>query len=186
MTDSTITLRDASGASHVMRTRDDGAGELFYHALDGAVGRVTAIPLVSTTQYGTGECIGGLMTFDNITRANDKPATLQQLQLYCKSQQAFAFDLVLFSANPSASTFTDNAAFVVAAADYDKIIDVVHVVDWTNLGTASPSFAKANGLAVPFNPESGTRKIYGQLVARATPTLLSTSDIKVALKVFQD
>lgn len=134
----------------------------------------------SSPAYSSGDVIGSLMTFDGITRANDVTGILQQATIHCKSAQAAAVDLLIFGANPTNSTFTDNAALAVNSADWDKVTHVIHFTDWTNLGT--PSLAQADNLAKPFKPESGSKKLYGVLVSRATPTLASTGDIKVTLK----
>jgi hypothetical protein len=145
----------------------------------------TAVPVVSTSPaYSTGDCIGSKMTFTGICRAADITGLIQKVTVYCKSAQTGAVDLILFHTDPSGSTFTDNSPLAIVVADFDKIIDVIHITDWTSLGT--PSFAKADNIASPFVPASGASDIYGALVARSTPTLGSTTDIKVAIKNLSD
>jgi len=146
---------------------------------------VTQAPTVTASAaYASGNCIGGLLTFAGVVRGNNITGILQQAGVFCKSAQTGAVDLVLFSANPTASTLTDKTNLAIAAADFDKVIGVAHITDWTSLGT--PSFAQALGLAMPFAPASGGTTIYGVLVARSTPTFASTSDVEVYVKALDD
>jgi hypothetical protein len=145
---------------------------------------VTQAPTITAAAYAAGNCIGGLLTFAGMTRANDITGIVQQAGVFCKSTQSGAVDLILFGANPTASTLTDKAPLSIAAIDFDKVLGVAHITDWTSLGT--PSFAQALGLAMPFKPASGTTTIYGVLVARSTPTFASTSDVEVYVKALDD
>ena len=152
----------------------------------GAGGNVIVIsqsPTVSASPaYSTGDVIGTKLTFDAAVLAAGGSGLVQAVQINCKSAQTGAVDLVLFNADPSASTFTDNAALAVNAADFNKVIGVVHVTDWTNLGT--PSVAQAGNIALPFTLASTA--LYGVLVARSTPTLGSTSDLTIGLRVIRN
>ncbi len=156
------------------------ATENYVGKTGGDVLPASATPTVSTTAYASGDVIGVKMTLASMTRVAAGAGLVQTVTLNCKSAQTGAVDLLLFSADPSASTFTDNATLAVAAADYDKLIGVVHLTDWTNLGT--PSMAQAQNVGMGFKLPSGTT-LYGVLVARSTPTLASTSDIKLSVQV---
>lgn len=160
-----------------------GAGENYLGRVGGTTAVASATPVVSTSPaYSVGDCVGGLMTFTPMARLTNGSGLVQMVEIACKSPQAAALDLVLFRASPTGSTFTDNAAIAVAAADFDKVLGVAHITDWTSLGT--PSYAQADNLAKPFRAVA--LDLYGVLVARAVLTLLSTSDLKVSLKVLQD
>lgn len=161
------------------------AGENHIGQVGGLITATASTLTGSTTPaYSTGDCIGTLLTFSNISRAIDKTGLIQQALVFTKSSQSTPIDLILFYANPSASTFTDNSAISIAAADFNKIIGVAHIVDWSSLGT--PSVGQVNNLAMPFLPVTGTRNIYGVLVARGGITLTSTSDVEVRLKASVD
>lgn len=135
---------------------------------------------VTASAYTSGNCMGGKITIANIARANDITGRLTKLVMQSKSLQTFAFDVVLFNADPSASTFTDRGTFDVVAADWNKVIGVVHVSDWTALG-ATRSSAQALGLNIPFSPVSGARTLYAAIAVRSTPTPASTSDFSLLL-----
>lgn len=137
-------------------------------------------PTVSTTAYASGNVVGSLITFTGAARLAAGSGLIQAASVMSKSAQTAALDLLIFSANPSASTFTDKAAVAINAADLDKLVGVIHLTDWSALGTAS--IAQAVGGGLPFKLASGT-SIYGVLVARAAITLASTSDLTPSLRI---
>lgn len=152
--------------------------------IGGEVGSVSAVPTVTAATYSTGNVIGSLLTFTNLARITDKTGHIEQVLIHSKSSQSTPIDLIFFHSLPSSTTFTNASAYSLNVADFDKISGVAHVVDWTNNGT--PSVGQALNLNIPFLPVSGTRDVYGVLVARGTLTLTSTSDISVRVKGSRD
>jgi hypothetical protein len=157
------------------------AGENYIGKNGGDVLVTSVTPVVSTTAYATGDVIGSKLTLANAARIAGGAGIIQSVTLHCKSAQTGAVDLLLFAADPSASTFTDNGALAVNAADFDKLIGVVHITDWTSLGAAI-SIAQAQAIGMPFDLPAGT-SLYAVMVARSTPTLASTSDLKLVVNV---
>jgi hypothetical protein len=154
---------------------------------------ISQIPTVSASPaYSTGDVIGqkagggtgAPLVFAAAVLSAGGSGLVQSITIDCKSAPSGspAMDLILFNADPSASTFTDNVALAVNAADFDKVIGVVHISDWTNLGT--PSFAQAQNLALPFT--LAATSLFGVLVARSTPTLGSTSDLTISVNVIRN
>lgn len=142
-------------------------------------------PAVSASPaYASGDVIGTKMTFAGMAREAGGSGLIQMVSVFSKSAQTFACELWLFHTDPAASTFTDNAAFVLNAADFDKVTAVVPISTWYAAG--GPSFAEAAQLAMPYKLADDSTAMFGALVARATPTLGSTSDIKVAVKGLLD
>ena len=160
------------------------AGEAHIGEVGGNIIKVAVSPTVSASPaYSSGDVMGGLLTFANVARVAAGSGLLQSVTLNFKSAQTAATDFVWCGGdNPSGTTLTDNAAVAVAAADYNKC-RVVHVTDCTGLGT--PSVCAADNLAFPFALSSGTTG-YGFLVTRGTPTLASTSDVEVALRILRN
>jgi hypothetical protein len=161
----------------------EGASEAHLGEVGGNAVTITQIPGVSTTAYSAGDCVGGLMTFAGLARTAGGSGFVQQVTVNCRTAQTGALDLVLFKANPTGSTFTDNAALAVSSGDFDKVMGVVHITDWTSVGAGST--AQADNLAKPFSLSSGTSG-WGVLVARSTPTLGSISDLSVDLRVVRN
>lgn len=144
------------------------------------VGVSSQTPTTSASpDYASGEVIGSKLTFANAVLAAGETALLQAVTVNCKVANTSALDLILFNADPSASTFTDNAALDVNVDDLGKVIGVVHITDWTSLGT--PATGQAKNEALPFSL-AGTA-LYGVLVARGAVNLAGTSDITVSVRL---
>ena len=142
-------------------------------------------PAVQATAYTGGQVLGGKLTLSGAARAAALGGLVQSASVSFAGGAQPAMDLVLFSADPTASTLTDKAALAVAAADLGKVVGVVHVGDCTLLGASAPSLCQAQQQAVPFRLSAGT-SLFGALVARASVTPASTSDVLVTLRVLQD
>lgn len=128
----------------------------------GAPRTVVVTPVVSATpDYSDGDSIGGVMLVAAVVALDGAAGVLSYVNVVSKVAIGANIDLIVFNANPTGSTFTDNLAAVVAAADLPKVIGRV----------ALPS---AGWLAL-----SGTQVL--QAVATAVPlTGLAVDDIWVA------
>lgn len=160
------------------------AGEAFI----GLVGGVTYVdnrtPVTSAATYAAGQVVGSLMTLTGMARVSGGSGLIQEVLVRCKTAQSTAqLDLVLFNANPTASTFTNAAALAINAADLSKVMAVIPLTDWKSLGTQS--IAQAVQQARAYKLASGTSG-FGVLVARSAITLASTSDLEVVTKAIQD
>lgn len=156
------------------------AGENHIGQVGGTTQVSSATPIVSTAAYASGDIIGTLMTFAGMARASGGTGMLQDVVIHSKSLQSFAAELWVFHTNPAGTTVTDNAVFDLAAVDYDKVATVIPVFTWYN-GGATRCICTAPQLARAYKVGTGT-DLFGILVARATPTLASTSDLKVVVK----
>lgn len=152
----------------------------------GFVTSITVSPTVQATSYAGSNAapvvIGGLLLFDGAARAANGSGLVQSTRVTFASGSAPSLDVVLFNANPTASTVTDHANLAVVAADLGKVFAVLHVNDCTPLGAASPSVCQAGQQAVPFVLPAG-QAIYAAVVARSSVTLGSTTDMGVTLGV---
>jgi hypothetical protein len=129
------------------------------------VHRVSATPVIDTNQYASGDVLGALMTFSVAALRDAGGVVLDQVLIRDKSKQQANVDLVLFDADPTNSTFTDNQAMAVHANDMAKVIGAISVTTHVPFNANSISLAKGTGLLV-----KAPEKVYGLLVARATPT----------------
>jgi len=139
-------------------------------------------PVVQAAAYAAGQSIGGLLSFTYAAPVSGGAAIIQGVTVTFASGVVPLLDLVLFSAAPTGGTITDRAAVVIAPADLNKIIGVVHITDATLLGAAAPSVMQATAQVMPFDLASGTA-LYGVLIARGAATLGSTTDVIIALNV---
>lgn len=153
--------------------------------LGGILTTVTVAQTVTASSaYTSGNAVGGLMTLSGAFRSASGSGLIQSVIVNTKSAQTTAIDVVLFNANPSASTCTDKTAFAVAAADFNKIVGVAHVTDWTSDGT--PSTGQAQNLAIPIAVGAGVTSFYACAVTRSTPTYAATTDVSVLFGIPQN
>jgi hypothetical protein len=145
---------------------------------------LTATPTVSTSAYTSGDNVGGKVTLSDVCRGQMGSGLIQSVVITSKSIQTATFDVVFFNADPSGSTFTDNVAQAIVDADLSKIIGVAQCT--TVVALAAESIHQATGLALPFALSGGATTLYAAIIVRGTPTLGSTSDIWISVRVLQD
>jgi hypothetical protein len=147
---------------------------------------VAVAPTVTNGAYSAGDIMGALMEFDLVAPANDVGFTLQEVQIAIKAAVSPSLLLVVFNADPTNTTKTDNAAYSLNAADTFKVVASLPVNSiggyLTDHGT--PNTIRVGNLGIPMLPASGTRKVYALLVDLTGVTLTSTSDIQVRLSGF--
>lgn len=141
-----------------------------------------ANPAVSTAAYAAGDVVGGKMSFGSMARTHNGAGLLQTVLAFFGSSQTAILDLLVFHTDPTASTFTDNDPLAVALADFDKLVGVIHLSDWTNLG--SRSVVQADNLSKAYKLANTT--LFGVLVTRSAMTLASTADVEIALRAVID
>ena len=148
---------------------------------------IDAAPTVDLAVYAAGELIGAKLTFTNACRFASPQDPGSGLVISCvitdAAKQDVPLDLVLFDADPTNTTFTDQAAFAIDDADLGKVIGVVNVVTWHDF--SNNSVGTAFNLTIPF--QIGTaRNLFGALVSRGAPDFVATDDINVRLGIIQD
>jgi hypothetical protein len=146
--------------------------------------------ITSGTAYASGDLIGGKLTFTNAVLSSLRHAELVGGVLYDSSKQNADIDLVIFSADPTATTFTNDSAFAVHANDLQKVVAVVKFRGTTDyIGFSANSVAIVDTTAKRFR-STGTGSpfdnLYGALVSRGTPTYTSTSALTVGITLWQD
>lgn len=130
---------------------------------------------VTAGAYVTGNVVGGLLTLTSAVASAGGQAWVQSAIAAFKSGVVPALDIILFNDNPTASTFTDNAAIAINTADLGKVRGVIHVSDYTLGAAATMSIGQAQNQGEPI-VLVGT-SLYVVVVARASATLGSTSDL---------
>lgn len=159
--------------------------DIFYEPSRALPAKVlTATPTVSTSIYASGDNVGGKVTLTEVARAAMGSGLIQSVVITSKSLQTATFDVIFFNSDPSGSTFTDNVAQAIVDADLSKVIGVAQCA--TVVPLAAESIHQASGLALPFALSGGATTIYAAIVVRGTPTLGSTSDIYLSVRILQD
>lgn len=147
------------------------------------VARFTPTITGNTVQYTAGDNVGGLLTLSNFARVAAGSGLITGAVITSDSAQTCFFDILIFNANPSGSTFTNNGAQDVVAADLPSIAGVLHLNDVTALSGASIHQMSSAPLSVVL--PSGTTA-YAAIVVRGAPTLAANGDLTLALRVQQN
>lgn len=140
---------------------------------------------VSTSPaYTAGDCVGGKLTLSGIVRTPGT-ALLQSLFMVDTSNQKAALELIIFNADPSATTFTDNGALSINAADVSKIVRRISIATTDYVTIDTKAFADISPGGKVLTPSSGT-DMYACLVAVGTPTYAATTALALKAGVLQD
>lgn len=150
-----------------------------------AANRLLALT-VEAAAYASGDVIGGLLSFTNVFPLGSHAVTIHNVIVHDNAAQTGALTLILFNANPSATTFTENSALDVADADLSKIVGKV------TLNTAY-SFADncilTSDVTIPIEKDFSSPNInttsdptlYGVLICEAARTEVATTDMSISL-----
>ena len=144
---------------------------------------VSAAPVVDTAAYATGELIGGKLTLTNATALNVFSGIISNVVIIDNDSELVDLDVVFFSADPTATTFTDQAAFDPADADALNIICTVSVT--TDVTFADNGMSYANNQNCPFRT-LGSNTIYAAIVSRGSPTYTASNDLLLKVGILQD
>ncbi len=144
-------------------------------------------PTVSASSaYTAGDAVGGKISLTLAVLPGTRSAMIHQVIVTDLGAQTDDTDVIFFDSDPSATTFTDNAALDIADADLVKVFAVVPLTlhkDFSDNGVSLP--AVGDNLNIPFVLDAGETTLYAALVTRGTPTYASTSDITLRVGIVQ-
>lgn len=137
---------------------------------------------VNTVAYTAGDLLGSKLVLASVARRAEFPVVLENVIIRDLTAQGAAMDLILFNADPSATTFTNNVALTVADADIPKIVGMAKVVAGDYSAFAANSIAMIE-TDILVKPASGTG-LWAALVARGTPTYVA-NELSIAFSFRQ-
>lgn len=136
--DTAASSANASGDYSTINT--DSLGKLWVRSSSKRRNSViTPTVTAAATNYTAGDCIGGKMAVPSAFTSTE--GTLKRIVMADEGAEAQDVDVVVFNADPSASTFTDNAACAIADADLLKIVDVISIRNHYAFSDAGASVA---------------------------------------------
>lgn len=159
------------------------AGTADIGSLIGNTVTLTSTLTVTATTYEALDLVGGKNTLSGAVRASAGSGRITSVVIADQAAQAGSYDAIYWSADPSATTFTDEAALDVADADLLKIICSIPVTTTTTF--SDNGLTSSNNIGCAFEVPSGT-SIYMAVVARSTPTFAATTDVQVRTTIEQD
>ena len=137
---------------------------------------------IEAAAYASGDLVGGKITISPPApgRRMMPGLLIQSVVITDLAEQSVNLDVIFFDADPSNTTFTENAPLDIADADLVNIIAVVHITDWSDF--ADNSQGQAINLALPALRAS-SNMIYAAIVVRGAPTYASTSDLTIKINM---
>ncbi len=147
--------------------------------------RLTAAPVCDTNAYAAGDLIGGKLTLTPAVRLQGFGGILTRITLTDKAKQNAPIDVVFFVADPTGTTFTDQAALAIADAD---LLNAFHV---SILATDYASFsdnseATVSNVGAAFRLAAAEKALYAALVCRGTPTYVAADDLQLTVAIAED
>lgn len=160
--------------------------------------KVQVAQTVTASAYSAGNALGGLMTVANAARVSGSAGAagtggiLTGMQLNSKTiQTGVQVDIFIFDANPTASTCTDKTAFVIAAADFDKVVGILTIPSTAANGAGWFGATTTGAVGIPtyypitYDLASST-SIYACAVVRAAITPVATTDISFKYNILRN
>lgn len=177
-----------AGTAHIGKVEVDTAlpaGEAHIGAVGGNSALVTPTITVSTSPaYTAGDSIGGKITLANAVRVSGGTGILESIMVLDRANQKAAIDIIIFDADPSAATITDNAAFVFSTDDLKVLARIpVATTDYVTYNSKATANIKAIGALL--KAASGT-SLYAAVVTSGTPTFAATTDFQLRFGILQD
>lgn len=146
----------------------------------GKIVKLQATPTVTAGAYSANDAVGGKLTFTDAARASGGSIVIEAAIIGDKSSALSSVELWLFDADFTA--VADNAAFDPDDADLGALFAIIPFSIWYAAADNGASVRSGLGITAKL---AGT-SLYGQLVTRTGPTLVSTSDVYVTLHVIQN
>lgn len=160
-------------------------GEAHIGEIGGNSSIIKVQPVLSLTQYTSGDAVGGRQVLTNALRTVNGSAILQSLTILDRDNLKLPMELLIFSANPTVATLTDNAP-VVLSTDDAKVIAHFTLAAADYVTVNSKGIASYRGVNTVLKGEDNTANLYAVLVATGNKTHVSTSAIVVNYGLLRD
>lgn len=145
---------------------------------------VTPTIVVSTAPaYSAGDDIGGIIALPSSLGVSDMSGALDSLLITDVANQKAPLIIFLLDSLPT-GTYTDNAAFTLAAADVPKVLAMFSVLTaaYTSDGTTAAYNVGHLGYGLKSTSSGG---LYMLVYTSGTPTYVATTDLRMRLGVLQ-
>lgn len=151
-------------------------------ARSGELITIDVTPTIDTNIYAAGDLVGGKLELPNAVAQAGGGGIVRSVALADQAKQSDAIDVLFFDADPSGTTFTNNAALDIADADLPKLIGFQQITSYAELSDNSIGRGEADR-PLPFVLGAGATSLYAALVARATPTFAAATDLVLRVTI---
>lgn len=144
--------------------------------------RALVTPVCDTAAYASGDVMGGKLEINLSSFGSNRAFEIDNIQMHDKSGQVKPMDLLIFDADPSASTFTDNGAIAIHATDKPKLVAVVEGGAFVAVTSTKAIWRSAAKTGIRVLPTA--KKLFLVLVSRGTVAdLVAADDISIGLDI---
>ena len=144
---------------------------------------VPQTPTVSVSPaYSANDVLGTKMTFASIVPPIGNNGVLQSITAKFKDTAVTGnINVAIFKADPSNSTFTDNAAPTWNSADMANLLGIYQLATPLSIGAATMACYCLDGIGKAF--VSSSTSLYAVVTVGGTPTMATTSSFTLELAV---
>ena len=135
-----------------------------------AIVKITGAELGATaTTYADGDVIGNKIFIENIMLLFPGEATLMSITAQDLDAQDSALEVIIWSSDPTGTTFTDDAALDIADADLPKHCGSANVAATDYKSYTDNSVGTVRNIGLPIGTDT-QNDLWMTLVSRGTPT----------------
>lgn len=147
----------------------------------------SAIPTVQNASYAAGQSLGGLQTV-SIGSTNSLTGILTQIQLASTGGSVVASVVYVWDKNPASTTCTDKSNFVKSQTDNQHLIVSPQLLTPAVIVSAqdTTTYAAATNLVGNFVNSSTNTSLYVCILANATVTPATTTDLRLNIQGVKD
>lgn len=154
-----------------------GAGENVVGKVSGTALVVTPAITVDTAIYAAGDSIGGKIVLPNAVRVSGGSSLLYSIHIFDRSNQKPTGNILIFNADPTAATITNNAAFVYSTDDLKQVARIpVTAADYATIN--SKASAGLVGLGRMVKAVTGT-SLWAAFVTDIAPDFVAATDLQI-------
>lgn len=138
---------------------------------------------VDTAAYSIGDSIGGKLTLTSAVASSGGTGILQNITVVDASNIKPALEILIFNADPTAATLTDQAA-IALSTDVSKVIDRITINTSDYVTVAGIAIAKVNiGDVIQ---AVGSANLYAAINAVAAHDFVAATDLQVKFGFMRD
>lgn len=153
--------------------------------MGGFTSLINISPTVTAGAYLAGDSIGGKLTLTDAFRLDRPTGVLESITILDRANQKAAMQILIFNANPTAATLTNDAPFVASTNDVNVIASVaLAATDYVTVN--SKAYATLKGLGITLKNAAGDRDLWAAVVAVGTPTFAAATDFHIKFGILQD
>lgn len=154
------------------------AGEAHLGEVGGSAITLSPTVTVDTNAFTAGDVVGSKLTLTSAMRVSGGTGILDSIYVQEKGSQAAVLDILIFNADPSNGTYTNNGAFTANDTDMAMCIARVHIATTDYVATGGYTSASLGGLG-KIVAASGSGNLYAVIITSGTPTYSATTSLKV-------